>query len=443
MRRGDATSACGTCFTFAREGRKAYDKVVFVASSRRKLHELRAWRRDAGGHTELFDRPISSQMLGGELYAKEKESSILIPGIGPGAMIAIEVAFHDDSPNFRTDWAPARSSVAVQRWEYRLRLPDRWTAEGYWFDPVGDTLVAAGPAGVGEGWITWTRERIPAFGEDEPFAPPDAATSPIFLVRYGLPGDPSMGTWKSVATWFGGYSAAALENGEELRAAEVAVIDGAKEFDDKVSRIADWVRSSIGYVQIYLEDGGFRPHPATEVYANRFGDCKDMAHLAISLLGTAGIRAHPVLTETRNHDRIRPGFPTPSFDHCIVAIERPAPGAGLLYFDPTAKTIPLGRLPYPLQGAPALVVGSASDTALTYLPVDEPSSNGVRVRGAITITPGLRALATIEERRIGQRAYATRAQLLAMDAGARSAGSRIESGGATLGPASIRSPSPI
>jgi hypothetical protein len=334
-------------------------------------------------------------------------------------MVAIEVAFRNDSPDFRTDYTPARSDVAVLRWEYRLKLPGGWEAAAFWFDPITDALVAAEPTDVVEGWIVWTRERIPAFGEEEPYAPPASATSPIFLVRYGRPDDPSMGTWKSVAEWFSAYSASALKEDENLRTAGEKILAGAKSFDEKVALIADWVRSSIGYVQIYLEDGGIRPHPAPEVYANRFGDCKDMAHLAIALLEIAGIPSYPVLTETGDRGRIRAGFPTPSFNHCIVAIERPGDDAGLLYFDPTAKSIPLGRLSHLLEGAPALVVGSPFDSALTRLPESGAIQNGLRVRGVITLAPGLRATASIQELRVGQRAYAARDRLLGLSPGDR------------------------
>ncbi len=400
---------------YVREGKAdTHDHVGFVTSSNRKLHEIRAWRRDANGRVEVFDRPIFSQRLGGKLYSEDRENIVPIPGIGPGAVIAIELAFHDDSPDFRTDYTPARSDVPVLRWEYRLKLPDGWSAQGAWFDPTTDTLVTAEPAGVAGGWILWTRERIPTFGKKEPYAPRETAISPQFLVRYGRPGDPSMGTWKSVAEWFSVYSASALKESESLRPAGEKIFGGARDFDARVSLIADWVRSSIGYVQIHLEDGGFRPHPAPEVYANRFGDCKDMAHLAIALLDLAGIRSHPVLTETGDRSHIRPGFPTPSFNHCIVAIERPGDDAGLLYFDPTARSIPLGRLSQFLEGAPALVVGSPFDSALTRLPESSASQNGLRVRGVIAIAPGLRAIASIEELRLGQQAYAARDLLLDM-----------------------------
>jgi hypothetical protein len=399
-----------------REGRAdGHSLIVFISSNQRELRGMRAWRRDANGRVEVFDTPITTQLLGGELYAENKENSVSVLGIGPGAVVATELSFRDDSADLWTDSAPARSDLPVLRWEYRLKLPGDWRAEASWFDPITGGLTTAEPAKVRSGWRSWRCEKIPTFGEKEPYAPSEIATSPLFLVRYARRGDGASWTWKSIADWYRPYSESSLEGADRIREQSEALVGDAGTFDEKVSRIAAWVRSSIGYVQIYLGDGGYRPHPVEEVYANRFGDCKDMTHLTIAMLGAAGIRAYPVLTELGEHGRIHEAFPTTGFNHCIVAIERPTPDAGLLFFDPTAKTIPIGRLPYPLEGAPALIVGPSEDSTLSRLPSRDAQANGLRVSGTITVEPSLHAVARIRELRLGQSAYATRDQLLGMD----------------------------
>lgn len=403
-----------------REGRaEGHSLLVFVSSNERKLRGMRAWRRDAGGRLEVFETPITSQLLGGELYAETKENSILIPGIGPGALIATELSYRDDSRDLWTDATPARTDLPVLRWEYRLKLPGDWRAEASWYDPVTGRLAAAEPTEVRSGGRTWRSENVPTFGEKEPYAPSETATSPLFLLRYARPGDTASWTWKSIADWYRPYSTSSLKEAEGIGTQSRSLVGDAGTFDDKVSRIAAWVRSSIGYVQIYLGDGGYRPHPVEEVYANRFGDCKDMSHLTIAMLDAVGIRAYPVLTELGEHGMIHDGFPTTGFNHCIVAVERPTAGEALLFFDPTAKTIPIGRLPSSLEGAPALIVGSPADTALSRLPAREASANGIRVTGTIAIEPSLRAVAAVHELRLGQSAYATRDLLQAMNPAGR------------------------
>jgi len=55
----------------------------------------------------------------------------------------------------------------------------------------------------------------------------------------------------------------------------------------KMQALAAFVQNDIRYVAILLGIGGIQPHPATDVFANRYGDCKDKATLLSSMLKEA------------------------------------------------------------------------------------------------------------------------------------------------------------
>ncbi|HZZ06490.1 DUF3857 and transglutaminase domain-containing protein, partial [Paraburkholderia sp.] len=64
---------------------------------------------------------------------------------------------------------------------------------------------------------------------------------------------------------------------------------------DKAKTLYDWVRRNVRYVAIYVGRGSVVPHSASEILANRYGDCKDHVALYGALLDAVGVRNEPVL----------------------------------------------------------------------------------------------------------------------------------------------------
>jgi transglutaminase-like putative cysteine protease len=82
-----------------------------------------------------------------------------------------------------------------------------------------------------------------------------------------------------------------------------------------------FVQEEIRYTGMELGAGAFRPARPQEVLRRRFGDCKDKALLAVTLLRALGIEAAPALVSTtwRGHlGEHLPGYG--AFDHVIVRV---------------------------------------------------------------------------------------------------------------------------
>lgn len=389
-----------------------YSSYRFVETHWSRVKKLVGWRIDPQGEIHKSDRLIRTQLYGGELYTESREVTLSIPATGPGSIFGFELEYESGLRVANTDWWPERRGAPVVRWEYRLSLPEGWDRASHWVTPARD-LVEAAPADEvdSHGVALWERWEIPAPPEKEPYQPPRRDLRRALATQYF---DTASGTlpksWSDVSRWYQGFSHSALQDREELQQVSAEILGGVEGREEKIKTIADFVRSSVNYVQIYLDDGGWRPHPAGEVYENRYGDCKDMAHLAMGLLEVSGIEAHAVLT---NGDAVQafPQIPAPQFDHCIVGV----PGAddeSFAFFDPTAKTVPYGRLPARLEGAWALVTGSAADTSLIRLPSSTPSDNRTLLSARLTVSDDLSVVGEVEEIRVGQPAFSLRSRFL-------------------------------
>ncbi len=121
---------------------------------------------------------------------------------------------------------------------------------------------------------------------------------------------------------------------------------------EKAKAIYHWCAAKIRYVGVEYGDAGFEPHYASEIFDNKYGDCKDQSMLLIAMLKIAGIKAHPVLIGTRGVWALDEDFPSLTFNHCIVLAEV---NNNMVFMDPTAETTGFGDLPASDQDRMVLV----------------------------------------------------------------------------------------
>jgi hypothetical protein len=122
----------------------------------------------------------------------------------------------------------------------------------------------------------------------------------------------------------------------------------------QAAALKDWVSDNWRYVAIEVGLGGWQPHPAEEVFDNRYGDCKDVVFLWISMLRARGLDAYPALIRSRRPLPIDATFPKDWFDH-VVAMA--VINGDTLWADPSDHRYRLGTLPRSCESRWALVVG--------------------------------------------------------------------------------------
>lgn len=88
---------------------------------------------------------------------------------------------------------------------------------------------------------------------------------------------------------------------------------------ERARAAVDWVQSHIRYVAINLGEGGFVPRRPERVLRRRFGDCKDVTLLLLTLLDDLGIEAHAVLVDLDERGGEFDGISHPyAFNHIMV-----------------------------------------------------------------------------------------------------------------------------
>src|SRR4029077_8829605 len=192
----------------------------------------------------------------------------------------------------------------------------------------------------------------------------------------------------------------------------------------KMKALAEFVQRQVRYVAIEIGIGGYQPHNASDVFAHRYGDCKDKATLMSAMLHEIGVDSYYVLVDTER-GIVVPSFPSPRFNHAILAIKLPDdvstaslyavvnhPQLGkLLFFDPTSEYTPMGYLPSSLQDNFGLVVGPDGGELLA-MPLLPAATNRLLRTGTLNLNEAGNLDGSVQETRWGAPAEDRRAALI-------------------------------
>jgi len=203
--------------------------------------------------------------------------------------------------------------------------------------------------------------------------------------------------WRAYGQWMTGLESSRIDPTPEISAEAQQLTAGAADFYTKLKNITEYIQKNIEYFVVERGIGGYQPHFSSDIFRNRYGDCKDKTTLLISMLDVVGVKASPVLVDDRR-GVVDPDAPSLYGNHMITAIEIPAEvndprlmaivkannGTRYLIFDPTNERTPVGNLPDYEQGSYGILAAGAA-SQLIALPVLPPDANGKDCKGTFTL----------------------------------------------------------
>lgn len=184
----------------------------------------------------------------------------------------------------------------------------------------------------------------------------------------------SFENWAQVGSWWGQLETQESEPTPAIRSEALQLTKNATTAQEKIAAIYKYVSEQFRYISISFGIGRYKPHSATEVLNNQYGDCKDKQTLLSSLLQAVGLKEYPALISASY--KVDPNVPSPGqFDHVISVVPL---GQKLIWMDTTAEVAPEGFLMPSLLGKQALLIPDGEPAYLTKTPSSEPFRNTVR-----------------------------------------------------------------
>ncbi len=399
--------------------------TVFVHfNPQRKIRSLHGWCIPAQGKDyEVKDKDaieVSPRIDGAELVSDVKYKVLRIPAADPGNIVGYEYEV-EEHPFFLQDTWSFEETVPVLESHYYLQLPPGWECKASWLNHP-----EVKPTQPGSNQFKWSVTKVKGIRR-EPEMPPRDGVAGAMIVSFFPPGGAALNgfaNWDAMGKWYtslvGGRTEASLPIKQE-----VATRTASKSTSlQKMQALAEFVQRDIRYVAIELGIGGWQPHPATDVFAHRYGDCKDKATLLRSMLQEIGINTYYVAIYTER-GAITPLTPAHhGFNHAIIAIQLPEsladpsliatiqhPKLGrILFFDPTNELIPFGQIPGYLQANYGLLV-TPSGGELVELPQQPSAMNSIQRSAQLTLDTSGTLRGDVKETRLGERASSERWRL--------------------------------
>lgn len=393
---------------------RAVVRAYYDAQSR--IISMHAWSIPvAGKDYELKDKDAVETAIdvdGGILMSDERVRIMRIPAATVGGVIGYEVE-QEVRPYEMVDQWDFQDTIPVGEAHFAIQLPPRWSYRASWLNHAAEA-----PTEVSPGRWSWSLAQLPAVRLEQNMPPWRGIAGRLEVAAVRPDGqDPGMQSWHDLGLWYWNLTKGRRDVSPDIHRKVVELTEHETTLLGKIQAIARFVQTDIRYVAIELGIGGHQPHPATDIFADRYGDCKDKVTLMSAMLNDIGVESYYVMINTVRGSITSATPPNLYFNHAILGIAIP-PGVDtaslkahidfhgskpILFFDPTNEYVPLGVLPGYLQANFGLLV-TADGGELTLLPQLATGSNGVERTAKLVLDAKGGLSGEVRESRLGDSA---------------------------------------
>ena len=301
-----------------------------------------AWTLQMGGNKVNLDESniikdlVPPEAIESGMFVDARLQQFTMPEMSEGCIIDYEYSSRTRGHLLRGDfWHQIYFQTEVPINNYRLivRLPSKKRLHHIIHGPsVRPSIVETTHART----YTFKIDDIPALHK-EPLMPA------IQDIAYSISLS-SLNSWDRLIEWYLTLIREQDQASPKIREKTKKLVSGAFTQREKIKRLFHFVATNIKYVAIELGIWAIKPHAASRILEEGYGDCKDKSTLLRTMLEVAGIKSYPVLISAGESRRVVREIPSLSyFNHMILVVEK---GNGdLIWLDPTAENCAYGDLP--------------------------------------------------------------------------------------------------
>ena len=307
-----------------------------------ELEYARTIRPD-GSVVEVGSRHIRdvSKYLNFPLYSNARIFIISFPEIAEGAVIEYKLKIRRSQLVNKKDFVliyPLQASEPIISANLTIDLPKERVLQikklNEGLNTFGADLTPKTEEIGGRTIYRWQFKDIPQI-IPETNMPEVVEINPAILIS-------TFSSWQEVYGWWWALAKDKIKADTAIKEKVEELLEGLKTDEDKVRAIYNFCAQKIRYVAVEYGQAGYKPHPASDIFKNKYGDCKDKAILLVTMLKEAGFMGYPVLISTQDYYDLNPDFPAIIFNHCIAAIQS---ADKTIFMDTTAETCAFADLP--------------------------------------------------------------------------------------------------
>jgi len=321
------------------QGRRVFSDYKFPFDARAQTVRVRSARtirenlRTTDVEADAVNDITPPELAGAAVYANVLEKVFSYPAALRGSVLTVDLE-SETAPGdlgFSGGMTLFRTEHPILDKQFALAVPEGTPVV---YRMVNGDLAPVVERAGGEVVYRWRAETVPQV-VPESNMPPARAIYPRLV--YSTAQD-----WGQVAQAFArGFFPRAVCEGD-LAEAVTGWVEGAAEDEDRIREVYLHVVRDVRVVRLDLGKGGYGANPASEVYHNRYGDCRDKACLLVAALSGAGIEAYPVLYDREPVDLVEEVPSLKQFNDVGVLIQT---RSGPRFLDPGAEHCAYGFYP--------------------------------------------------------------------------------------------------
>jgi len=272
-------------YKILRVGGKEYGTVLADFDDESKILSMHGWCISTSGRDYAVKESdaVETSLRGvanGELFSDVRTKILEIPAVDPGNIVGYEIE-QEEHPYVLQDVWMFQTSVPTREARYTLQLPAGWEYKAVWLNASGVQPVASGK----NQW-QWTVSGVKAI-RAEVDMPPRRGIAGQMLVSLLPPAESNrkgFETWAEMGKWEANLTQGRRDPSPEIKRKVAELTANSATTLAKMQALGGFVQHDIRYVAIELGIGGWQPHPAKDIFAHGYGDCKDKATLMSSML---------------------------------------------------------------------------------------------------------------------------------------------------------------
>lgn len=336
-------------------GKEKFGEVSLAYDSTYEKLELEYARtiKPDGTVVTVGDKNIRdvSVYLNYPLYSNARARIISMPEVVSGSVIEYKARLTRSQLPNRKDfdaiyWLQADEPIVLQK--FRIRVPQdrdlKYKIVNGAYNTFGFDMMPKARDENNEKVYSLEFRNVPQI-VPEPGMPSWSRVNPYILFS-------TFNHWQDIYTWWQGLYKDKIVPDEDIRTKVLELTQDKKTVEEKIRAIYNFCAQDIRYVAVEYGEAGYEPHRASEIFKNKYGDCKDKAILLVAMLHSAGIEAFPVLISTFDALDLQEDAPSLLFNHAIAAVEI---DGKLIFMDATGQTVSLRDLPVGDQDRMTLV----------------------------------------------------------------------------------------
>lgn len=139
------------------------------------------------------------------------------------------------------------------------------------------------------------------------------------VVNYGVPGDFS--NWVSFGNWQSMLNDGLGELTTDEKKKINTLVSGIDDIKSKIKVLYSYLQKNTRYINVSMGIGGLKPHPASYVCRNKYGDCKALANYFKAVLAHIGVRSfYTKILAGKNIRPVDKNFVAQQFNHIILFV---------------------------------------------------------------------------------------------------------------------------